>query len=66
MGQQLIYLNELNNTGVSAGTYGNSAYHPVVTVSTDGRITTVTNTAITITQLNDNLNASSKIISYPV
>ena len=66
MAQQLIYSNELNTTGVSAGTYGNSAYHPVVTVSTDGRITTVTNTAITITQLNDNLNASSKIISYPV
>ena len=48
MSQQLVANTDLTTTGVSAGTYGNSAYHPVVTVGTDGRITSVTNTVITI------------------
>jgi len=37
----------LANT-TSAGTYGNSAYHPVITVDSLGRVTAVTNTAIAI------------------
>ena len=48
MSQQLVANTDLTTTGVSAGTYGNSAYHPVVTVGTDGRVTSVTNTVITI------------------
>jgi hypothetical protein len=55
----------LANTG-TAGTYGNAAYVPVITTDAYGRVSAVTNTAITLTQLNDNLNASSKIISYPI
>ena len=48
MPKQLVGNTDLTTTGVSAGTYGNSAYHPVVTVGTDGRVTSVTNTVITI------------------
>ena len=37
----------LANTG-TAGTYGNSSYHPVITTDAYGRISSVTNTAIAI------------------
>jgi hypothetical protein len=37
----------LANTG-TAGTYGNSAYHPVITTDAYGRVSAVTNTAIAI------------------
>jgi len=37
----------LANTG-TAGTYGNAAYHPVITTDTYGRVSAVTNTAIAI------------------
>lgn len=37
----------LANTGTS-GTYGNSAYHPIVTVDGYGRVTSISNTAIAI------------------
>ena len=35
------------NTG-TAGTYGNAAYHPVITTDAYGRVTAVTNTAVSI------------------
>lgn len=66
MAQQLISSNELYATGVTAGTYANAAYVPIITIDTAGRVSSVTNTAITLTQLNADLNAASKIISYPV
>ena len=37
----------LANTG-TAGTYGNAAYHPVITTDAYGRVSAVTNTAISI------------------
>ena len=37
----------LANTG-TAGTYGNAAYHPVITTDAYGRVSSVTNTAISI------------------
>jgi hypothetical protein len=37
----------LANTG-TAGTYGNSAYHPVITTDAYGRVTAITNTAVAI------------------
>ena len=37
----------LANTG-TAGTYGNAAYHPVITTDTYGRVSAVTNTAVAI------------------
>jgi len=40
-------LQVLANTG-TAGTYGNSAYHPVITTDAYGRVSSVTNTAIAI------------------
>jgi hypothetical protein len=39
----------LATSGVSAGSYGNTSYTPIITVDTYGRITSVTNTAITAT-----------------
>jgi len=36
----------ISNTGVSAGTYGNATYVPQFTVNSDGRISSVTNVAI--------------------
>ena len=59
MSQQLVANTDLTTTGVSAGTYGNSAYHPVVTVGTDGRITSVTNTAILVGFSGGGTNATS-------
>ena len=38
---------DLSDTGVSAGTYGNNTIIPVFTVDAEGRISSVTNTAIT-------------------
>jgi hypothetical protein len=48
----LIFFNgtslvSLPNTGTT-GTYGNSAYHPIVTVDPYGRVTSISNTAISI------------------
>lgn len=37
---------ELSNTGVTAGTYGNASSTPVFTVDVNGRITSASNTAI--------------------
>jgi len=39
---------KLSTTGVSAATYGNASSIPAFTVGADGRITTVSNTAISI------------------
>ena len=39
---------DLSDTGVSAGTYGNNTTIPVFTVDAEGRISSVTNTAISI------------------
>ena len=44
---QTVYVNAMPS-GVTAGTYGNASCHPTLTVDTYGRITSVTNTAITI------------------
>ena len=54
------------NTG-TAGTYGNAAYHPVITTDAYGRVSAVTNTAIQaastsvagIAQLNDTITSTS-------
>lgn len=50
-GPLIIYngtnLTSLANTGTS-GTYGNSGFHPIVTVDGYGRVTSITNTAIAI------------------
>ncbi len=44
---------ELTNTGVTAGTYGNTSNIPVLTVDEDGRVTSVVNAAVSIaTNLN--------------
>jgi hypothetical protein len=40
-------LTSIANTG-TAGTYGNAAYHPVITTDSYGRVSSVTNTAIAI------------------
>jgi hypothetical protein len=55
----------LANTG-TAGTYANAAYVPVITTDAYGRVSGITNTAISLSQLNENLNAASKVISYPI
>lgn len=39
---------DLSDTGVSAGTYGNNTTIPVFTVDVEGRISSVTNTAISV------------------
>ncbi len=39
---------ELTNTGVTPGTYGSGTNIPVVTVDEDGRVTNLTNVAVTI------------------
>jgi len=39
---------DLSDTGVSAGTYGNNTTIPVFTVDAEGRISSVTNTAISV------------------
>ena len=39
---------DLSDTGVSAGTYGNNTIIPVFTVDAEGRISSVTNTAISV------------------
>lgn len=51
-GQYIIFdgtrLTSIANSGVTAGTYGNTSFHPVITVDAYGRITSATNTAIAI------------------
>jgi hypothetical protein len=39
---------KMSNTGVTAATHGNASSIPAITVGTDGRITSISNTAISI------------------
>jgi len=48
MPQQKIATNEILSTGVTSGTYGSANNIPVVTIGVDGRITSATNTSISI------------------
>lgn len=50
---------DLSDTGVSAGTYGNASIVPVFTVDAEGRISSVTNTAISISGGASTLNIAS-------
>ena len=46
MPQQKINTNELVNTGVSAGTYGGEEQIPVITVDSQGRLSTAANVSV--------------------
>lgn len=49
LGTGVVGATELASTAVTAGTYGSASVVPVFTVDADGRITSVTNTSISIT-----------------
>jgi hypothetical protein len=51
----------LANTG-TAGTYGNAAYVPVITTDAYGRVSSVTNTAISISSVSGNLTVNGELI----
>lgn len=48
IGSKAVGTSLIADTGVTAGTYGSSTLVPVVTVGSDGRVTSVTTTAVTI------------------
>ena len=41
--------NDVTNISTTAGTYGNTTYVPVITITANGRVSSITNTAITFT-----------------
>ena len=51
IGDFLVRSNNLSNTGVVASSYGNATIIPIITIGADGRVTSASNTTLTITHL---------------
>ena len=48
-GTAVVANTDYTTVSATAGTYGNATYHPVVTLTANGRVSSITNTAISIT-----------------